>query len=171
MDISLFRKADRFFGLFSIWSVQSSLDNQDACLPLMQCFPPPLIDSTTGQYNSTVTHNTSLRSAFLVSVQQGRDPERAFVALKYALRHLLELYRKPAKYRHLYILDTQWWSHGVHIIGGFYTIYRVLWTTKKVVKANAHIMCTEVRGSGSMLPQEILWNSGTLRLNLKTSKQ
>ena len=47
----------------------------------MQDCPPPLIDSTTGHYNSTCTHRTSLWSAFLASVQQGRALECAFVAL------------------------------------------------------------------------------------------
>ena len=77
----LFCKADKFFGPFSTWTVQNSLDNADTHLPLTQGCPPPLIDSTTGHYNSTGSHSTSLWSAFLVSIQQGRALERAFVAL------------------------------------------------------------------------------------------
>ena len=47
----------------------------------MQGCPPLLINSTTGQYNSTGMHNTGLWSAFLASVQQGRGLECAFVVL------------------------------------------------------------------------------------------
>ena len=79
---------NRFFGPFSTWIVQNSLDNADACLALMQVCLPRLIDSTTGHYKSTTTsvhstsvhstsvhstsvHSTSLWLAFLTSVQQG----------------------------------------------------------------------------------------------------
>ena len=51
-----------------------------ACLSCKDC-PPPLIDSTTGHYNGTGTHSTSLSLAFLTSVQQGRAPEHSFVML------------------------------------------------------------------------------------------
>ena len=63
---------DRFFGPFSTWTVQNSLDNAVARLPLIQGSPPLLINSTTGHYNSTGMQVTSLWSAFLASVQQGR---------------------------------------------------------------------------------------------------
>ena len=52
-DTSLFRKADRFFGPSSSWTVQNSLYNADAGMPLAQDCPAELIDSTTGHYNST----------------------------------------------------------------------------------------------------------------------
>jgi len=35
----------------------------------------------------------------------------------YALPRLLEIYRKPPKYGHLYNRDTQQWSHGVRNTG------------------------------------------------------
>ena len=36
------------FGPSSTWTVQNSLDNTDACMPLVQDCPPSLIESTTG---------------------------------------------------------------------------------------------------------------------------
>ena len=79
VDTPLFRKADKFFSPFS--TVHNSLGNADAHLPLMQVCLPPLIDSTTGHYNSIGSHSSSLWSAFLTSVQQGRALECAFVGL------------------------------------------------------------------------------------------
>ena len=38
-DTSLFRKVDRFFGSSSSWTVQNSLDNADAGMPLVQDCP------------------------------------------------------------------------------------------------------------------------------------
>ena len=58
--------------LSSTQTVQNSLDNADAYMPLTQDCPPLLIDSTTGHYNSTGMHSTSLWLAFLTSVQQKR---------------------------------------------------------------------------------------------------
>ena len=83
VDTPLFQKAYRLFGSFSTWTVQNSLDNVVACLPLTQGCPPLLINSTTGQCNSTGTcmHSISLWSVFLASTQQGRALECAFVAL------------------------------------------------------------------------------------------
>ena len=80
-DTPLFRKVDKFFGPFSTWTVHNSLDNVDAHLPLTQVCPPRLIDSTTGHYNSIGSYSSSLWSAFLASVQEGRALERAFIAL------------------------------------------------------------------------------------------
>ena len=51
----LFCKADRFFGPFSIRTVQNSLDNSDSCLPLLQGCSPLLINSTAGHYTSIGT--------------------------------------------------------------------------------------------------------------------
>ena len=42
---------------------------------------PPLNNSTTGHYNCTGMHSTSLWLAFLASVQQGRALERAFIVV------------------------------------------------------------------------------------------
>ena len=114
VDTPLFQKAYRLFGSFSTWTVQNSLDNVVACLPLTQGCPPLLINSTTGQYNSTGTcmHSISLWSVFLASTQQGRALECAFVALNskhgYALPCLPEIHWKPPKYRWLYNPDMQW---------------------------------------------------------------
>ena len=80
-DTLLFRKADKFFGPFSTCTVQNSLDNADAHLPLTQVCPPPLIDSTTEHFNTIGSHSSSLWSAFLASTQQGRALECSFVAL------------------------------------------------------------------------------------------
>ena len=66
----VFRKADKFFSPTSTRTVQNSLDNADACMPLMQDWPVPLIDSPTGHYNNTGTHSTSLWLAFLTSVRE-----------------------------------------------------------------------------------------------------
>ena len=109
---STFRKADRFFGPTTAWIVQNSVDNADVCMLHMRDCPPLLNDSTTGHYNSTFTHSTSLWLAFLASEQQRTDLECGFVVLNSMsrLQNLLELCRKPPKYRHLYILDTQWCS-------------------------------------------------------------
>ena len=53
----------------------------DVHLPPMQGCLPPLIDSTTGHYNSTGMHSPNLWSAFLTNFQQGRALECAFIAL------------------------------------------------------------------------------------------
>ena len=76
-----FRKADKFFGPFSTLTVDNSLNNADAHLPLMQVCPPQLTNSTTRHYYSIGSHSASLWPAFLTSVQQGRALEHAFVAL------------------------------------------------------------------------------------------
>ena len=92
-DTPLFRKADKFFGPFSTWTVHNSLNNADAHLPLTQVCQPPLIDSTTGHYNSIGSHSFTLWSAFLASIQQGRGLERAVVALNSTGMHC-HAYRK-----------------------------------------------------------------------------
>ena len=76
-----FHKADKFFGPFSTWTVHNSLDNADAHLPLMQVCQPQLTNSTTRHYYSIGSHSSSLWSAFLTSIQQGRALEHAFIAL------------------------------------------------------------------------------------------
>jgi len=43
----LFRKANGFYGPFSIWIVQNSLGNANIHLPLVQGCLPPLINLTT----------------------------------------------------------------------------------------------------------------------------
>ena len=64
---------------FSVLLVPGSYnDNGDTGMPLTQDCLAPLIDSTTGHYNNTVMHSTSLWLAFLDSVQQGREPELLF---------------------------------------------------------------------------------------------
>ena len=78
-------------------------------MPLVQDCPPPLIDSTTGHYNSASTHSTSLWLAFLTSVQQGRALERGFIGLNSMSMHC-HAYRKYTGSLCLYILDMQWWS-------------------------------------------------------------
>ena len=83
----LFCKTNRFLVLLSTWTIQNSLDNADDCMPLMQGCPPPLNNSTTGHYNSTGTHSTSLWLAFLTSIQQGRALEHAFLALNSVSMH------------------------------------------------------------------------------------
>ena len=70
VDLSIFHKVDRFFGPTTAWIVQNSVDNADACMPRMRDCPPLLIDSTTGHYNSTFMHSTSLWLAFLATEQQ-----------------------------------------------------------------------------------------------------
>ena len=115
-DTPLFRKADRFFGSFSTCTVQNSLDNADACLPLTQGCQPLLINSTTGHYNSTGMYSTGLWSAFLASVQQGRALEHAFVALNSTGTHCHAYWKYTGSLRNtdgLYNPDTQWWSHDV----------------------------------------------------------
>ena len=44
------------FGPSSTSTVQNSLDKVDAGMPLTQDYPLPLINSTTGHYNSTGMH-------------------------------------------------------------------------------------------------------------------
>ena len=71
-----------FLGPSSTWTVQNSLDNEDAGMPLMQVCLTWLIDSTTGHYNSIGTHSTGLLvSLSLASIQQMRALERGFIAL------------------------------------------------------------------------------------------
>ena len=82
METLLFRKTDSFLGPSSTWTVQNSLDNEDAGMPLMQVCLTWLIDSTTGHYNSIGTHSTGLLvSLSLASIQQMRALERGFIAL------------------------------------------------------------------------------------------
>ena len=47
--------------IVATWTVQNSLDSADAGMPLAQDCPAPLIDSTTGHYDNTGTHSSSLR--------------------------------------------------------------------------------------------------------------
>ena len=74
VDTLLFCKVDRFFGPSSTWTVQISLDDADAGMPLAQDCPAPLVDSKTGHIISSGTHSSSLWLAFLTSIQQGRAP-------------------------------------------------------------------------------------------------
>ena len=92
-DTQLFCKADKFFSPFSTWTVQNSLDNADAHLPLTQVCPPTLIDSTTEHFNTIGSHSSSPWSAFLASIQQGRALECSFVALNSTGMHC-HTYRK-----------------------------------------------------------------------------
>ena len=80
-DTPLFRKANRFFGSFSTWTVQNSLNNAVTHLPLTQGCLPLLINSTTEHYNSTGMHSNCLWLTFLASIQEGRALELAFVML------------------------------------------------------------------------------------------
>ena len=85
-------------------------------LPLTQGCQPLLINSTTGHYNSTGMYSTSLWSAFLTSVQQGRALECAFVALNSTGTHCHAYRKYTGSLRNtdgLYNQDTQWWSHDV----------------------------------------------------------
>ena len=70
-DTSLFRKADRFCGPASTWTIQNSLDNADAGRPLAQDCPAPPIDSPTGHYTNTGTHSSSLWLFFLAMYSKG----------------------------------------------------------------------------------------------------
>ena len=67
--------------------IQNPLDNTDSGRPLTQDCPALLIDSTTGHQNNTGTHSTSLWSAFLAIVQQGRAMECAFTAVNSMCTH------------------------------------------------------------------------------------
>ena len=75
---------------FKYLDCNNSLDNTDAHFPLTQVCLPQLINSTT---NSIGLHSSSLCSAFLARVQQGRALERAFVALNSMGMHC-HAYRK-----------------------------------------------------------------------------
>ena len=94
-DTSLFCKVDRFFGPSSARTVQNSLNNVGGSMPLAQDCPAPMIDSITGHYNSTGTHNTctSLWLAFFDCEHQGRALDRAFVVLNGMSMHC-HAYRK-----------------------------------------------------------------------------
>ena len=93
-------------GLYKYYWIMRSLTCLSKSCPLL------LIDSTTialvctalasGQPSHKHTAKESSR-AHLHSAQQH----------EYALPRLLEMYRKPPKYRRLYNPDTQQWSHGV----------------------------------------------------------
>ena len=71
-----------FFWSSSTWTVQNSLDNTDAHMPLTQDCPPSLIEPTIGHYSSTGTHSTSFWLAFPGSVQQERALECTSEVLK-----------------------------------------------------------------------------------------
>ena len=99
-ETSLFRKADRFCGPTSTWTVQNPLDNADAGRPLAKDCPVPQVESPTGHYTNTGTHSSSLWLSFLAFVQQGRAMEqyiRNAQRHEYALPRLPEIYRKPPK--------------------------------------------------------------------------
>ena len=89
-----------FCGPTSTWTVQNSLDNVDAGMPLAQDCPAPLVDSPTGHYTNTGSHSSSLWLSFLAIVQQRRALERRLCSAqrhKYALPRLPEIYKKPPK--------------------------------------------------------------------------
>ena len=65
----------------STWTVQHSLNSADTRMPLMQACLPPLINSTTGDYNSNGKHSTSLWLAFLTILHQGNALECGFIVL------------------------------------------------------------------------------------------
>ena len=89
---------------FSIWTVQNSLDNVDADMPLAQD------RSLHGM------HSASLWSAFLASAHQGRALEQQNTQLhKYTLP-LLEIYQKPPKQGHVFTSDTLDGTNAVLII-------------------------------------------------------
>ena len=82
----------------------------------MQDCQVPLIDLTVGHYNSTGMHNTSLRLAFPISIQQGRALECASVAFYSTNMHFYARpNRKSPKYGRLYISDTQHGPYGICI--------------------------------------------------------
>ena len=100
VETPVFRKADGFFDPTSTWTVQNYADTR---MPLMQDCLAPLIDSTTRHYStcSTYTHSTSLRLAFLASVQQGRALEHGFIVLNSVSMHAYWKYT-----RNLWNMDT-----------------------------------------------------------------
>ena len=109
----------QFFGPSSTWTIQNSLDNVGARVPLTQDCPPSLIKSTTGHYNSTGRHSTSFWLAFPASVQQGRALEHTSEALKSMSTHC-HAFRKYT--RTLWSRDTSFFTqdawdgtNGVHI--------------------------------------------------------
>ena len=73
--------------LWNAWTVQNSLDNVDAGMPLAQDIPALLSDSTTEHYNSTCKHYTSLWLAFLPSLQRGRALKPTFIAFNRTSMH------------------------------------------------------------------------------------
>ena len=109
----------QFIGPSSTWTIQNSLDNVGARVPLTQDCPPSLIKSTTGHYNSTGTHSTSFWLAFPASVQQGRALEHTSEVLKSTSTHC-HAFRKYT--RTLWSRDTSFFTqdawdgtNGVHI--------------------------------------------------------
>ena len=123
-DTLLFRKADKFFGPFSTCTVQNSLDNADAHLPLTQVCPPPLIDSTTEHFNTIGSHSSSLWSAFLISIQQRRALECSFVALNSTGMHCHAYQKCTGSLRNtdVSIIRTRSGSPIVSAIEGFHCI-------------------------------------------------
>ena len=68
MDTSLFRKADRFCGLASTWTVENSLDNVNTGRLLAQdCLPPLMIH----QLDSILTLVRIVLTSFLPSYSKG----------------------------------------------------------------------------------------------------
>ena len=135
-DTLLFRKADKFFSPFSTWTVHNSLDNVDVHLPLMQVCPPQLIDSTTGYYNNIGSHSSSLWSAFLASVQQGRTLERTFVALNSmgVHCHAYQKYTRSLRNTNASFIWTRSNSPMVSAIEGFHcSIKRLQLKTAKYI--------------------------------------
>ena len=101
----VYREAGRISVPIGTWSVQDSLNTADAH---GQDCPQPLINSTTGHYSSTCTHNTSLWLAFLANLQQGRAWNKALNCTNNHFHACLpEIYQK---YRRLSIPDREWQS-------------------------------------------------------------
>ena len=99
-------------------------------MPLTQVCPP-LINSTTGHYNSTGMHSTSLWLAFLASVCTAR--ESSGMQLRSARQHEYALPRPPAseiwmpKYSGqaavVPMVSALEWFHCIHLSPCFYGIY------------------------------------------------
>ena len=67
---------DRFFGLFSTWSAENSLDTVDACMPLTEVCPPQLIKQL--DIMIALVH---IVVVFLASIQQGKALEYTLLPL------------------------------------------------------------------------------------------
>ena len=136
-------------------------------MPLTQVCAP-LINSTTGHYNSTGTHSTSLWLAFLTSVQQGRALECSFISLDNMSINCHG--HQPQKYGCLNIPNAQLWSQwcphqtgstvAIHLSPCFYVTYITCGSSliprlrgRRERSLSSHIACVQGQcGSYCLVP-------------------
>ena len=111
---------------------------------LMQGSPAPLKNSTTGFYNSTGMHSTSLWLAFLASVQQERALEHAFLAQNSMSMHCHAYHKYIGSLQNTDASIFRACSSGLYVLIGGVPLYKI-----------GKVKCFEVSIIASVLSQYI----------------